>query len=411
MNSKTNIENKKKYIKKGTKNFFKMTIALFLAGFVTFSILYCVQPILFVFSKDFSLTPVESSLSLSSATAMMGIGMLFTGPLSDKVGRKRVMTSSLLLAAFLTFLCSKMNSWEGVIFVRSLTGLALSGVTAVAMTYLSEELSPRNLPFSMGLYISGNTIGGFFGRFLSSTLVQSTSWKVVLIWISVLAFIFSVLFLFLLPQSRNFHTVSLNPYKIFTNFLLQWKHPILSKLFIMGFILMGSFVTVFNYIGYRLLSKPFSFHQDVISMLSFIYLVGVYSSPKAGTLIKKHKKSMMLLFSIIIMIIGLFFSQMDQIILIILGLLLFSAGFFSAHSVISTWIGQYSKYGRGYISSIYLFSYYLGSSVLGTISGFFWTLQKWLGISIFLTIILFIGIVLVIQLDDIVLEDKKYNFE
>ncbi|XBC41254.1 MAG: MFS transporter [Buchnera aphidicola (Nurudea yanoniella)] len=410
MQLKKDIENKKKYIKKGTENFFKMTIGLFLAGFSTFSILYCVQPILFVFSKSFFLTPAESSLSLSSSTAMMAIGMLFTGPLSDKIGRKKVMASSLLLAAVLTFLCSEMNTWTGIILMRSLTGLALSGVTAIAMTYLSEEVNPNDLSLSMGLYISGNTIGGFFGRFLSSVLVQNISWKIVLKWISFLSFFLSILFLFLLPNSRNFHSISLHPKKIFFRFFLPWKHPVLSKLFAMGFILMGSFITVFNYIGYRLLSYPFFLSQDIISTLSVIYLVGVYSSPKAGILIKKYKKSMVLLISVILMIFGIIISEENKIILIFLGLFLFSAGFFSAHSIISTWIGLYSKNGQGYISSIYLFSYYLGSSVLGTIGGFFWIFQKWLGISIFLIIILLIGIILVIQLNNLISKNKKNNF-
>ncbi|XBC38181.1 MAG: MFS transporter [Buchnera aphidicola (Floraphis choui)] len=398
---KENTNNSKHYVKKGTKKFLVVTISLFLAGFSTFSILYCVQPILFLFSKNFSLSPAESSLSLSSSTAMMAMGMLFTGPLSDKIGRKKVMSSSLFLAALFTFCCSKMTSWEHIIFMRALTGLALSGVAAVAMTYLSEEIHPSTLSLSMGLYISGNTIGGFCGRLFSSVLAESISWQLVLEWISVLAFIFSVLFLIFLPHSNNFHSVSLHPRKIFMHFLLQWKHPVLSKLFLMGFFLMGSFITVFNYIGYRLLSKPFLLHQKTISILSIIYLIGVYSSPKAGMLVEKYGKGIVLITSLTMMILGLCISQWNEIVLIFLGLFLFSAGFFAAHSVTSTWIGQQANNNRCYVSSIYLFSYYLGSSVLGTISGIFWVINGWIGISVFIIIALCIGMVLAIKLNRI----------
>ncbi|XBC37938.1 MAG: MFS transporter [Buchnera aphidicola (Meitanaphis microgallis)] len=393
-------KNCSKYIEKGTRQFIAVTIALFLAGFATFSILYCVQPILLLLSKHFSLSPAESSLSLSSSTAMMAIGMLFTGPLSDRIGRKKVMSISLILAAFFTFFCSKMSSWESVIFMRALTGLALSGVAAVAMTYLSEEIHPDTLSFSMGLYISGNTIGGFFGRFLSSILAENFSWQWALEWISILALIFSILFVFLLPHSRNFRSVSLHPRKNFVYFLSQWKHPVLSKLFVMGFLLMGSFVTLFNYIGYRLLLDPFFLSQKIIGILSIVYLIGVYSSPKAGMLIEKYGKSVMLISSLTIMIVGLFISQFNEIVLIFLGLLLFAAGFFAAHSVTSTWVGQQVKNNRGYTSSIYLFSYYLGSSILGTIGGVVWTVGKWTGISIFVTFILFIGMILALQLNN-----------
>ncbi|XBC44363.1 MAG: MFS transporter [Buchnera aphidicola (Schlechtendalia peitan)] len=395
------MKDNKYYIMKGTKKFKAVTISLFLAGFSTFSILYCVQPILFLLSKNFSLNPVESSLSLSSSTAMMAVGMLFTGPLSDKIGRKKVMSSSLFLAAFFTFCCSQVNSWENFILMRACTGLALSGVAAVAMTYLSEEIHPNTLSFSMGLYISGNTIGGFFGRFLSSVLSENTSWKLALELISIIAFFFAILFLYLLPYSKNFYSSSLHPKKIFCHFILQWKHPVLSKLFIMGFLLMGSFITVFNYIGYRLLLEPFFLNKKAIGILSMIYLVGVYSSPKAGILVEKYGKSVMLIISLIMMIFGLFISQWNKIIAIFVGLFLFAAGFFAAHSVTSTWVGQYTKQNRGYVSSIYLFSYYLGSSILGTISGNFWIIGQWTGISIFVIFTLCIGMILALQLRSI----------
>ncbi|XBC43314.1 MAG: MFS transporter [Buchnera aphidicola (Meitanaphis flavogallis)] len=407
MQIQENINDNKYYIEKGTKKFIEVTISLFLAGFATFSILYCVQPILFLLSKSFSLSPAESSLSLSSSTAMMAIGMLFTGPLSDRIGRKKVMSISLLLATFFTFCCSQMNSWENVIFMRALTGLALSGVAAVAMTYLSEEIHPNTLSFSMGLYISGNTIGGFFGRFLSSFLAENFSWRLALEWISILAFIFSVFFIYLLPHSKNFRSVSLRPRKIFTHFILQWKNPVLSKLFMMGFLLMGSFITIFNYIGYRLLSKPFYVDHNTIGMLSMIYLIGVYSSPKAGMLIKKYTKGIMLILSLIMMIIGILISQWNEIILVVLGLIFFAAGFFAAHSVTSTWIGQHGNDNKGYTSSIYLFSYYLGSSILGTISGMFWIIGQWIGISVFVIIALCMGIILAMRLNSITYNIRK----
>lgn len=386
------------FIRRGTRAFTEVTIALFLAGFSTFSVLYCVQPILFLFSKEFSLSPIQSSLSLSASTAMMAFGMLFTGPLSDSIGRKVVMSSSLFLAAFCTFFCSNMDSWENIIIMRTLTGLALSGVASVAMTYLSEEMHPGIVSFSIGLYISGNTIGGFLGRFLSSLLTEYFSWKIALEFISFLAFVSAVLFVYLLPKSQNFHSTSLNLRKILLHFVFQWRDPVLSKLFVMGCLLMGSFITLFSYIGYRLMLKPFFLSQTTIGFLSIIYLIGVYSSPQAGILIEKYRKGIILTIALIMMIIGVLITQWNGIFLIVLGLVLFAAGFFAAHSVTSTWISQYSKKNKGSTSSIYLFSYYLGSSIFGTFSGVFWTLGAWSGVSIFVVSFLFMGIFLSLKL-------------
>lgn len=130
------------------------------------------QPILPVLSQEFGLTPANSSISLSISTAMLAIGLLFTGPLSDAIGRKPVMVTALLLASICTLLSTMMTSWHGILIMRALIGLSLSGVAAVGMTYLSEEIHPSFVAFSMGLYISGNSIGGMSGRLISGVFTD-----------------------------------------------------------------------------------------------------------------------------------------------------------------------------------------------------------------------------------------------
>ncbi len=82
------------------------------------------------------------------------------------------MVTALLLASCCTLLSTMMTSWHGILIMRALIGLSLSGVAAVGMTYLSEEIHPSFVAFSMGLYISGNSIGGMSGRLLSGVMTD-----------------------------------------------------------------------------------------------------------------------------------------------------------------------------------------------------------------------------------------------
>ncbi|QCI18532.1 MFS transporter [Buchnera aphidicola (Aphis nasturtii)] len=397
-----NIIKKTKYIKKNTKKFNEIILCLFLGGFSSFSILYCVQSILPIFSKQFCLTASESSLSLSATTATMAIGTLFTGILSDVIGRKLIMSTSLLIASILTIICSFVDNWNMIIFLRALIGLSLSGVVAIAITYIVEEIHSHSLSFCIGLYISGNTIGGCFGRIISSIIAEHFSWNTSLLTIGLFSLISSFLFLYFLPSSKNFYPIPVNYKKFLSNFYLHLKNPILLILFMIGFLLMGSFITIFNYIGYRLILKPFLLSASSIGLLSIIYLTGVYSSPKAGMLINKYNKVNILIISLLLMILGLLITQFNQIIIIIAGLIIFSGGFFASHSIASSWVSAYAKFAKVQATSLYLFFYYLGSSIFGTFSGFFWFYSKWLGISIFMIIILIYGIFLSLQL-------KKFN--
>ncbi|WP_413738919.1 MFS transporter [Sodalis sp. RH21] len=383
---------KSPFIKRGTPQFIRLTLALFSAGLATFALLYCVQPILPVLSHDFGVSPATSSLSLSLATGLMALGLLVTGPLSDAMGRKPVMVVALLLAAVFTIISAFMTSWQGILVFRALIGLALSGVAAVAMTYLSEEIHPSVVAFSMGLYISGNSIGGMSGRLISGVLTDFFSWRIAVGAIGVLALAAALMFWRILPASRHFRPTALKPRTLAINFRLHFRDAGLPLLFIEGFLLMGSFITLFNYIGYRLLAGPWFLSQATVGLLSLVYLTGTYSSPRAGSLSGRYGRGPVLLVSMLIMLCGLMLTWFDSLVMILFGMMLFTAGFFAGHSTASAWIGRRARRAKGQASSLYLFCYYVGSSVSGTLGGFFWHSFAWTGVVVFIAILLALGI-------------------
>jgi len=370
----------------------RVTLALFSAGLATFALLYCVQPILPVLSQQFGVSPAASSLSLSISTGLMALGLLVTGPLSDAVGRKSVMVTALMLAAICTLISATMTSWHGILIMRALMGLALSGVAAVGMTWLSEEMDPRVVAFSMGLYISGNSIGGMSGRLLSGVLTDFFSWRVAIAVIGCFSLASAVMFWKILPASRHFRATSLRPRNLLINFRLHWRDEGLPWLFAEGFLLMGAFVTLFNYIGYRLLAAPWHLSQAVVGLLSVVYLTGSWSSPKAGALTSRLGRGPVMFGATAIMLAGLLFTAFNSLWLILPGMMLFTAGFFAAHAVASSWIGLRARRARGQASSLYLFSYYVGSSVAGTLGGVFWHNYGWIGITLFISALLLLAL-------------------
>ncbi|MCS3602903.1 YNFM family putative membrane transporter [Buttiauxella sp. BIGb0471] len=372
------------FIKRGSPQFMRVTLALFSAGLATFALLYCVQPILPVLSHEFGVSPASSSISLSVSTATLAIGLLFTGPLSDAIGRKPVMVTALLLASICTLLSTMMTSWHGILMMRALIGLSLSGVAAVGMTYLSEEIHPSVVAFSMGLYISGNSIGGMSGRLLSGVITDFFNWRIAVAAIGCFALASALMFWKILPASKHFRPSSLRPKTLFINFRLHWRDRGLPLLFAQGFLLMGAFVTLFNYIGYRLMQGPWYLSQAVVGLLSVAYLTGTWSSPKAGAMTAKFGRGPVMIFSTAIMLTGLLLTVFSPLPVIFAGMLLFSAGFFAAHSVASGWIGPRAKRAKGQASSLYLFSYYLGSSLAGTLGGVFWHQFGWVGVASFI---------------------------
>ncbi|MBZ2279541.1 MFS transporter, partial [Buchnera aphidicola] len=154
-------------------------------------------------------------------------------------------------------------------------------------------------------------------------LAEKFSWNIALLTIGLFAFVSSCLFLYLLPPSQNFYSSTINLSKFLKNFYLHFRNPFLCMMFMIGFILMGSFVTIFNYISYRLMIEPFFLSQSTIGLLSIIYLTGVYTSPKAGILIKKYNRNNILTLALFSMIVGILITQHYNLFIIILGLIIF----------------------------------------------------------------------------------------
>jgi YNFM family putative membrane transporter len=375
-------EPSKTYLRRGTPAYRRVNLALVAAGFTTFALLYCVQPLMPVFSATFDVTPAVSSLSLSVTTAMLAAGMLIMGPVSDACGRKNVMAFSLFGVGTLSVLSAFAPNWPSLLAIRGLEGLALAGVPAIGMAYLAEEVHPRDLSAAMGLYIAGNAYGGLTGRVLTGVLIDLTqSVRVALACVGGLGLLAAIVFSMALPASIHFvpeRGISLPHLR--QAFAAHLTDRGLLLLFATGFLLMGSFVTVYNYTSYRLLIAPFDLGQTAAGAVFLVYLAGGPASAWFGRIGGKWGIAPMLLCGIALMLAGIFVTLSNNLVVVVIGLSLMTIGFFGGHAIASGWVSRRAFFARAQAASLYLFSYYLGSSLIGSFGGTFWSRAGWPGI-------------------------------
>jgi YNFM family putative membrane transporter len=368
------------YIERGTQAFRRTNLALFSAGFSTFALLYCVQPLLPVFSREFGVSAAASSLSLSLTTALLAASVLIAGSLSEAWGRKSVMVVSLFAAAILTVICALVPGWRALLLVRALEGIAFSGLPAVAMAYLSEEMDYKSVGLAMGLYIGGSGLGGMTGRFVTGYLTDVASWRVALGAIGAFGILAALIFWRTLPPSQHFEARPLALGELKESFLDHLRDTGLPWLFIEGFLLMGSFVTTYNYIGYRLLAAPYRLSQTEVGAIFAVYLFGTGSSAWVGNLAGRLGRRKVFWATIAIMLAGLLLTLLSPLVIIITGIAVLTVGYFGAHSIASSWVGLRARHSKAQASALYLFFYYVGSSVVGSTGGLFWSASGWKGV-------------------------------
>lgn len=368
------------FIDRGTPAFLQTILALFAAGFATFALLYCVQPLMPEFSRDFHLSAFASSLSLSITTGLLAVAMLVASAVSERWGRKPVMLASLLASAALTLVVAAVPNWLELLGARALMGITLSGLPAVAMAYVGEEMHPKSVGLAMGLYIGGSALGGMSGRLATGVLTDQFGWRTAMALIGLLGIAASLLFALLLPRSQHFQQRTLRLGTMLGGFSVQFRDAALPRLFFEGFCLMGSFVTVYNYIGYRLLAPPFSLSQTKVGLLFTVYLVGIFSSAWMGGLADRVGRRRVFWTGLAIMLAGCVLTLSHNVWLIVAGVAILTFGFFGSHSIASSWVGARAAQSRAQAASLYLFSYYVGSSVVGSLGGLAWTRYGWPGV-------------------------------
>ena len=277
-----------KAIARGTTEFRKASFALFLAGFATFAVLYTVQPLLPVFAQEFSVSPAESALALSLSTASLAIAILLAAILSEGVGRRGLMFVSMMAASLATLAAAVAPDWHMLLGLRTITGFLLGGVPAIAMTWLAEEMEPRSMAHTMGLYVAGTAFGGMSGRVGTGILAEHFGWRWAMGATGLICLAAALGFILLLPRSRHFA----RPLTTGLRFHLQaFKNHLASDglpmVYLVAFTGMGAFITIFNYVGFHLMGAPYALSQSAIGLIFLVYIFGIASSSFAGPLVER----------------------------------------------------------------------------------------------------------------------------
>jgi len=370
-------------IAKGTPQYRRTSLAMFSCGFSIFAILYCTQPILPLFVDEFGVTPATSSLALSLTAITMAIAMVFASSFAEVLGRKPLMLGALVASSLLTLLLAASTQWSQVLWLRALAGIALSGMPAVALAYLGEEMEPQAVAPAVGLYIGGGALGGMSGRLFVALLADYGSWRLAMAFIAVTGLISAFIFWRSLTPSRHFTPRGLNIGGLTLSLFRHFGNPGIVLLVVEGFLLLGGFMVLYNYIGFRLQGAPFNLSQSLAGLVFLCYPIGSLGSAMMSNWAALYGRGRMLIASILLMILGLVFLIPASLVAVVVGLSLVTFGFFGAHGISSGFAPALAARDKAQASSLYLLFYYIGGGVAGSVGGFFWSAWAWSGVVLF----------------------------
>ncbi|QRA44495.1 MFS transporter [Chryseobacterium cucumeris] len=361
----------------GSLRFRYIKLCIFFSGLSVFAQLYLFQPMLPMAAEQFGVSVGDTSLLVSSSTIGMALGLLFFAFKADSYSRKSLIVFSLISSASLTVISTWIPDLTLLIAVGVLKGFVVSGVSAVALAYLTEEVDALAVPAAISMYLSGNTIGGMSGRIMATLFAGEFGWRNAVLLIGIESLILGAVFWKLFPESKFF-----NPQK--TDYHLKVKqmkffltNPYMLRLYCTAALLMGVFVSVYNYLTFRLEAKPFSLSHFIIAFIFLMYIFGVFGTMIVGRLSRRFPMNSILKASILCMLTGAALLLSENIYILIFGLGLFTLSFFAAHTMASQMTALYARRGKSSATSIYWLFYYFGSSILGSGTGYLLHAFSW----------------------------------
>ena len=380
--------------RRGSSEYRRLLAALFCAGIATFAQLYSPQGVLPQISADLGVGAASAALMVSACTIGLAVGVIPWSMIADRIGRVKAMSVSVITSSVLGLLTPFAPSFDLLLAGRLLEGLVLGGVPAIAIAYLTEEIASEHAARAAGTFVSGTSIGGLLGRVVAGPITDIATWRIGMFTVAVLCALAAAGFVKLAPHSRGFtpsNGRSANPEgSLGHRLLVNLRSPRQLTLFAQGFLLMGGFVAVYNYLAFRLTAAPYHLPVTVVSLIFLAYLAGTGASTLAGAMATRFGRKAVLLTSIAIMITGVSITLCGNLFLVLIGLVVGTVGFFGAHAIATGWAGRAATVGKAQASSLYNLFYYAGSSIIGWFGGIALIHAGWTGVA--LTVLVLAGI-------------------
>ncbi|MCF4007388.1 MFS transporter [Corynebacterium uropygiale] len=364
----------------------RAVVAMLTAGLATFNAVYATQALLPALVDEFHVSPDRAALTVSVTTGLLAISIVPASILSERFGRGRVLIVSALCATLLSLALPWAPSLEVLIGLRTLQGVAVAGVPAVAMAWLSEELDPSDVGAAMGIYVAGTTVGGLSGRLIPSGLMEFLDWRWAMFGSSCIAVACALLTVLFLPTQRRFRPKSINPRHEFWATASHVRNPRLLVLFLSAFLGMGAFVSLYNFVSFRMMHE-FGLSEGLIGLVFLMYLTGTWSSARVSRVVERFSRGRVMAGSAVLMLLSLLLLFPTHLATTLLAMALFTAAFFAIHSIASGWVGVLATSHRAEGSSMYLFCYYAGSSIVGWLSGCVFAAVEWRGLVLWLLLL------------------------
>jgi len=356
----------------------RASAALTLATVAVYADIYITQPILPLLSREFGVAPATAGLSISIVVLMIAIVSIPYGSLSDAVGRKPVMVTTLSLLAVPTLLCAVAPSFAVLIVFRGLQGALIPGVTAIAVAYIGDAYPAAELGPKVGGWIAASVAGGLTGRVVSGLLAAWVDWRAPFIVFGILTILAALGVARELPRAPGRSPRMTLAGK---ELLQHFSNRRLVGAFVIGAAVFFCFIGVFTYLPYYLTAAPFHLSTAFVSSIYLVYFAGILTSIATGRLSSRFGGRPVMAVGLAIAAGGVGGTLIRSVPVIIASLVVLCIGMFTVQSTAPAFVNANALNAKGAAGALYVAFYYVGATFGSALPGYAWQTWGWPGVA------------------------------
>jgi MFS family permease len=270
-----------------------------LATFVTFLSANLITPIIPVLVEKLGAQDLGIASVSGAYIILLALFQIFTGAFADRFGKRRTIAMGAFLATLSSILCIAAWSWEQILTLRALGGVA-DAIAGPALLALVVELSGKQKGKAMGIFRSSQGLAFIIGPTIGGTLAYFSSLYTPFLADFGLTIIGIFVFLIFVPEMKRKGAGLANPLKSL-RFVKQ--DLALTKIAFLGFTETFAFASLISFVPALALKLGIS-EIEIATLFTAEAAVFTSTSLVAGTLSDRAGRKP-------IMILGLLASSMD----------------------------------------------------------------------------------------------------
>lgn len=340
---------------------------------VGFAVLYATQPLLPLLAEQWG-RPVADTALLTTATMVpLALGPLLYGYILEHVSTKHMLSVGFSVLTLAQFAISLGPDYPVFFLLRTIEGMMLPAIFTALMTYSSAAGGHDRTRRNITIYIAASIAGGYSGRVLSGLLTDAYDWQTAFLFWAFAALLATLLTTRLASDPR----VRLGRVRLAEIRALA-RRPVYAEGLASAFLLFFVFAAMLNFLPFHMRNNDPTISQSAIGLVYTGYLIGVVislSSLRLVRLIGGERRTLVAGSLVYILGTAAFALPGNQFAYV--SMLVFAAGMFTLHSVLSAFLNHLETERKGLINGLYVSAYYAGGSLGSYFPGFLYQQAGW----------------------------------